>query len=153
MPLEEWFYQMPICTRIWTTATVVTGVLVQCHLLSPFSLFYSFRAVFVKQQVSRNITGSKTSDDLELTIWKTVLANPLHVRLFRSIIIKPRLPHLLHSTLRAHARRGRCFDRTFRLATRLRRHHSSRRRPFVQPGVFGRHAELHARLHLESTKP
>lgn len=53
MPLEQWFFEMPVCTRWWTTATVVTGVLVQCHILTPFQLFYSFRAVFYKQQVSR----------------------------------------------------------------------------------------------------
>ena len=52
MPLEQWFFEMPVCTRCWTTATVITGVLVQCHILTPFQLFYSFRAVFHKQQVS-----------------------------------------------------------------------------------------------------
>ena len=50
-PLEQWFYEMPICTRWWTVATVATSVLVQCHILTPFQLFYSFRAVFVKNQV------------------------------------------------------------------------------------------------------
>lgn len=51
MPLEQWFFEMPIITRTWTTATVITGVLVQCQILTPFQLFYSFRAVFHKQQV------------------------------------------------------------------------------------------------------
>ncbi|KAK5730064.1 hypothetical protein LTR17_011468 [Elasticomyces elasticus] len=51
MPLEQWFFEMPIVTRVWTTATVLTGVLVQCQILTPFQLFYSFRAVFHKQQV------------------------------------------------------------------------------------------------------
>jgi len=50
-PLEQWFYEMPPCTRWWTAATVATSVLVQCHILTPFQLFYSFRAVFVKSQV------------------------------------------------------------------------------------------------------
>ena len=50
-PLEQWFYEMPVCTRWWTTATVVISVLVQCHVITPFQLFYSFRAVFVKNQV------------------------------------------------------------------------------------------------------
>lgn len=54
LPLEQWFFEMPVCTRWWTTATVVTGVLVQCHILTPFQLFYSFRAVFHKQQVRRS---------------------------------------------------------------------------------------------------
>ena len=51
-PLEQWFYEMPVCTRLWTTATIATSVLVQCHVITPFQLFYSFRAVFVKSQVS-----------------------------------------------------------------------------------------------------
>jgi len=52
IPLETWFWEMPVCTRWWTTATVVTSALVQCHVVTPFQLFYSFRAVFVKSQVS-----------------------------------------------------------------------------------------------------
>lgn len=54
-PLEQWFYEMPACTRYWTTATIITSVLVQCHVITPFQLFYSFRAVFVKNQVRRLI--------------------------------------------------------------------------------------------------
>ena len=50
-PLEQWFYEMPVCTRYWTAATVATSLLVQCHIITPFQLFYSFRAVFVKNQV------------------------------------------------------------------------------------------------------
>lgn len=50
-PLEQWFYEMPVCTRWWTVATVATSLLVQCHIITPFQLFYSFRAVFVKNQV------------------------------------------------------------------------------------------------------
>lgn len=51
-PLEQWFYEMPLCTRWWTSATLVTSLLVQCHVITPFQLFYSFRSVFVKSQVS-----------------------------------------------------------------------------------------------------
>jgi len=50
-PLEQWFYEMPVCTRWWTTATVATSILVQCQIITPFQLFYSFRAVFIKNQV------------------------------------------------------------------------------------------------------
>jgi len=50
-PLEQWFWEMPICTRWWTTATVAVSALVQCQMVTPFQLFYSFRAVFVKNQV------------------------------------------------------------------------------------------------------
>ncbi len=56
-PLEQWFYEMPVCTRWWTTATVATSILVQCHIITPFQLFYSFRAVFVKSQVCPSLTS------------------------------------------------------------------------------------------------
>ncbi|MCJ1292976.1 hypothetical protein MMC34_004529 [Xylographa carneopallida] len=55
-PLEQWFYEMPVCTRWWTTATVVTSVLVQCQVITPFQLFYSTRAVFIKNQYWRLLT-------------------------------------------------------------------------------------------------
>jgi Derlin-2/3 len=51
LPLETWFWEMPICTRWWTVATIMTSALVQFHMVTPFQLFYSFRAVFVKSQV------------------------------------------------------------------------------------------------------
>jgi Derlin-2/3 len=50
-PLEQWFFEMPVCTRWWTTATVAASILVQCHVVTPFQLFYSFRTVFYKSQV------------------------------------------------------------------------------------------------------
>ncbi|EGS20556.1 putative endoplasmic reticulum protein [Thermochaetoides thermophila DSM 1495] len=55
-PLETWFWEMPICTRWWTTATVLTSGLVQCKLITPFQLFYSYRTVFQKSQYWRLIT-------------------------------------------------------------------------------------------------
>jgi hypothetical protein len=51
-PLEQWFYEMPVCTRWWMTAALSASVLVQCHIISPFQLFYSVRTVFFKSQVS-----------------------------------------------------------------------------------------------------
>lgn len=51
-PLEQWFFEMPPCTRYWTTATVITSILLQCKVITPFQLFYSFRAVYYKSQVS-----------------------------------------------------------------------------------------------------
>ena len=57
-PLEAWFWEMPICTRWWTTATVLTSALVQCQMVTPFQLFYSVRTVFQKGEVSRAIFHS-----------------------------------------------------------------------------------------------
>ncbi|KAK6953217.1 hypothetical protein Daesc_005517 [Daldinia eschscholtzii] len=51
-PLEAWFWEMPICTRWWTTATVLTSALVQCQMVTPFQLFYSVRTVFQKGELS-----------------------------------------------------------------------------------------------------
>ena len=68
-PLEQWFYEMPLCTRLWTTATIATSVLVQCHIITPFQLFYSFRAVFVKNQVCTYSSSSPLDrEDVELII-------------------------------------------------------------------------------------
>ena len=61
-PLEQWFYEMPLCTRLWTTATIITSILVQCHIITPFQLFYSFRAVFVKNQVRHQSPDSASWD-------------------------------------------------------------------------------------------
>lgn len=51
-PLEQWFWEMPLCTRWWTTATFAISVMVQCQIITPFQLFYSYRSVFIKGQVS-----------------------------------------------------------------------------------------------------
>lgn len=50
-PLEQWFYEMPVCTRWWMTAALSASVLVQCTIVSPYQLFYSIRSVFIKSQV------------------------------------------------------------------------------------------------------
>ncbi|KAF2446347.1 DER1-domain-containing protein [Karstenula rhodostoma CBS 690.94] len=55
-PLEQWFYEMPVCTRWWMTAALSASLLVQCRIVSPFQLFYSFRTVFVRSQYWRLIT-------------------------------------------------------------------------------------------------
>lgn len=84
-PLEQWFYEMPVCTRWWTVATVATSFLVQCHIITPFALFYSFRAVFVKNQVWQTVfktafQNSKTTNERLLI----VLAPLDYLSLFRS---------------------------------------------------------------------
>lgn len=56
MPLEQWFWETPVCTRWWTTATFAISALVQCQILTPFQLFYSFPTAIVKGQYWRLIT-------------------------------------------------------------------------------------------------
>ncbi|KAF8534883.1 Derlin [Trichophaea hybrida] len=54
--LEQWYYDVPIVTRVWTTAAVITSVLVQCQVITPFQLFFSISSVFRKRQYWRLIT-------------------------------------------------------------------------------------------------
>lgn len=58
-PLEEWFWEMPVCTRLWTTATVLTSALVQSKVVNPFQLFYSYRAVFENGQVNNSFLSQR----------------------------------------------------------------------------------------------
>ncbi len=51
LPVEAWFWETPVCTRWWTTATLLASALVQCRIVSPYQLFYSYRAVFHRSQV------------------------------------------------------------------------------------------------------
>lgn len=68
-PLEQWFYEMPVCTRWWMTAALSASLLVQCHIVSPFQLFYSFRTVFVRSQVGGH--HATTAIDLANNICST----------------------------------------------------------------------------------
>ncbi|KAI5820003.1 Derlin [Pyronema omphalodes] len=54
--LEQWYYDVPLVTRIWTTAAVITSVLVQCQVVTPFKLFFSVSSVFRKRQYWRLLT-------------------------------------------------------------------------------------------------
>lgn len=72
VPLEQWFWETPICTRWWTTATFAISILVQCQILTPFQLFYSYRSVFVKGQASFPLSYSPTPSisSSPLTMWR-----------------------------------------------------------------------------------
>ena len=116
-PLEQWFYEMPACTRYWTTATIITSVLVQCHVITPFQLFYSFRAVFVKNQVRILMTKARYR---KLTIFQ-VLATDNDLPLLRSPLPRPPLPCLLSSALLPTSRGiVRSLSRSILMAARLR---------------------------------
>lgn len=104
-PLEQWFYEMPVCTRWWTAATVATSLLVQCQIITPFQLFYSFRAVFVKNQVctrvpnmSKGLQAERTTLIL-MTMMMLVLAVTHHIRLLRPSVPRSPLPRLLSSAI------------------------------------------------------
>lgn len=113
LPLEQWFWEMPTCTRWWTTATILTSALVQCQMVTPFQLFYSFRAVFVKSQVrilpdySLVCFYDKRFDmrTLMLTLHPlTVLATLDNVSLLWPLLARSTVPRLLPSTICAPSR-------------------------------------------------
>ena len=55
-PLEQWFYELPLLTRLWTTSTVLTSLLTYTRVLNHFQLFYTFRSVYYKSQYWRLLT-------------------------------------------------------------------------------------------------
>lgn len=92
-PLETWFWEMPLCTRWWTTATVLTSALVQCQIVTPFQLFYSFRAVFIKSQVSA------LSHLVLQRLTTLVLASPHNLPILWTFVARPCLSRLLLTTI------------------------------------------------------
>ncbi|THX10827.1 putative membrane protein [Aureobasidium pullulans] len=111
LPLEQWFFEMPVCTRWWTTATVVTGLLVQCHVLTPFQLFYSFRAVFVRSQVCLIPPTSSPSissiTDSKLQYWRLfttfIYFGPLSLNLLFHIFFIQRYARMLEESAQSQA--------------------------------------------------
>lgn len=101
LPLETWFWEMPTCTRWWTTATVLTSAMVQCQVVTPFQLFYSFRAVFVKSQVGPWPRSSTYSRIWKIDRWyvASVLAAYNYIPLLRTFLPRPSLPRILPPTL------------------------------------------------------
>lgn len=89
-PLEQWFFEMPPCTRYWTTATVVTSILLQCKVITPFQLFYSWRAVYYKSQVCTYIFLLLHSAN-----FPSVLAVSDHLHILRAAFAGSRLPRVL----------------------------------------------------------
>ena len=118
-PLEQWFWEMPVCTRWWTTATVATSILVQCQIITPFQLFYSFRSVFVKNQVS--VLRYPPMLDIHANMEAIVLAPSVHFLLLRPSFPRSHIPRLLSSALLSPARRVlRALSCSFLMVTALR---------------------------------
>ncbi|KAL3291512.1 Der1-like family protein [Colletotrichum asianum] len=97
-PLETWFWEMPICTRWWTTATVLTSALVQCQMVTPFQLFYSFRAVFAKSQRYARLLEESSGRSPAHFSWLLVYAMT-SLLLLSPLVSMPFLGHPLSSTL------------------------------------------------------
>jgi Derlin-2/3 len=55
LPLE-WFFDVPIVTRVWTSGIVAAAVLEQCGMVSKLQLMYNYRKVFEGQEYWRLIS-------------------------------------------------------------------------------------------------
>ena len=160
-PLEQWFYEMPVCTRWWTAATVATSLLVQCHIITPFQLFYSFRAVFVKNQVSPLPQSSipigpyyPKPQITRVTSPATVLASFHHIHLFWTSLPRPPLPRLLLATLLAPLGRiQRPLPRALLMATPLRRLHPALPLPAPLHPLPRLRSQQQPSIHLVAAQP
>jgi hypothetical protein len=151
-PLEQWFYEMPVCTRWWMTAALSASVLVQCHIISPFQLFYSVRAVFFRSQVPPHALHRAYLRPFTNTM--IVLAPLHHLLLLRPPQPRPPLPHLLPPTILAPPRRElRAIAGPFLMASDICLKPAALHSPHVFHGLPWLCAEQYANLHLEPEKP
>jgi len=54
--IEGWLAQMPPITRSWLAAAVLISLAVQCQLVTPLQLYFSYKAAFTNAQLWRAIT-------------------------------------------------------------------------------------------------
>lgn len=151
-PLEQWFYEMPPVTRWWTTATVAMSVLVQCHILTPFQLFYSFRAVYFKSQV--RCWAMEEAEETKLTMKRIVLASSHDISLFWTSKSGLTIPCLLPTTILASSWRILwSLSSWFLVAAFLRHGLSPGPLPFPLPSVLGHCPFVQFGLYLGSPQP
>jgi Derlin-2/3 len=55
MPLE-WFFEVPIVTRVWTCSILAASILEQCNLVSQMQLVYNYRKVVEQHEYWRLMT-------------------------------------------------------------------------------------------------
>ena len=55
--LQDWYMEVPLITRVYLTSSMITTAACSLELVSPFSLFFNTRLVFVKLQVWRLFTN------------------------------------------------------------------------------------------------
>ncbi|KAJ2844140.1 hypothetical protein J3B02_005055 [Coemansia erecta] len=56
-PLEEWYFRIPICTRVYMTGIFALTLAVQLEFVNPLQLFYSYNLAISKGQYWRLITS------------------------------------------------------------------------------------------------
>ena len=57
MSLERWYLEIPIVTRCYLTASVLTTAACYFDVISPFSLYLNYRLIFEKYEFWRIITN------------------------------------------------------------------------------------------------
>ncbi|RHZ90090.1 hypothetical protein Glove_8g40 [Diversispora epigaea] len=57
IPIEEWYYEVPIITRTYVTAAFLTSLAVQVGLVNPFQLYFNFDKIFYDRQYWRLVTN------------------------------------------------------------------------------------------------
>jgi hypothetical protein len=149
-PLEQWFYEMPVCTRWWMTAALSASVLVQCRIISPFQLFYSVRTVFFKSQVG----ALSCHEYLGFADQKAVLAASDDLLLLRPSQPRSALPHLLPPAVFAPPRGVvRSLTQPFLMAPHLRFHTPPLHSAHILHGLSRLCPKQHPHLHLEPEEP
>ncbi|WVQ73474.1 hypothetical protein IAR50_003046 [Cryptococcus sp. DSM 104548] len=56
LPIEQWIYDIPPVTRIWVGASLATSMLVECQVVAPLQLYFSWRGAIANMQLWRFIT-------------------------------------------------------------------------------------------------
>jgi len=55
--LQDWYLEIPLITRVYLTGSMLTTAACSLELISPFSLYFNLRLVFVRAQVWRLFTN------------------------------------------------------------------------------------------------
>ncbi|KAK8858837.1 hypothetical protein IAR55_003067 [Kwoniella newhampshirensis] len=55
-PIEQWINDIPPVTRVWIAAAVGTSVLVECQVVSPLQLYFSWKTAVGNMQLWRFVT-------------------------------------------------------------------------------------------------
>ncbi|RSH78344.1 uncharacterized protein EHS24_002064 [Apiotrichum porosum] len=55
-PIEQWFTSIPPVTRTWVLAAVGTSLLVECRVLVPLQLYFSWKSAVLNYQPWRFVT-------------------------------------------------------------------------------------------------
>ncbi|OXG26318.1 derlin-2/3 [Cryptococcus neoformans Bt120] len=55
-PVEQWITEIPPVTRAWVAGSIGMSLLVECQVVAPVQLYFSWKAAIVNMQVWRFIT-------------------------------------------------------------------------------------------------